>query len=227
VDEGIRAILAFLDAFSAPGLDPNLGKSDIHIGFDQTGGVDHAPFPPPGIHRREDLGPRLVGQGQPIAQVDDRLLPLAGDDVIECEYPPEFRRKQGEGRTASYEEGPVSRLGHCPLTWPMKEAKESMNANRAGAEKPNMGLTTWKNAPSGKILAADITVAKNYLIEKEIKDLERIVSMYFNHAEDQAARQIPMKMEDWVEKQYALFRVEQDRRFESDFERETKRLKEP
>jgi len=109
----------------------------------------------------------------------------------------------------------------------MKEAKESMNANRAGAEKPNMGLTTWKNAPSGKILAADITVAKNYLIEKEIKDLERIVSMYFNHAEDQAARQIPMKMEDWVEKQYALFRVEQDRRFESDFERETKRLKEP
>jgi hypothetical protein len=117
-----------------------------------------------------------------------------------------------------------------------------------------MGLLTWKNAPSGKILAADITVAKNYLIEKEIKDLERIVSMYLDYAENQAARQIPMKMEDWikkldaflqfneyeiltnagsvshvvakklVEEEYARFRVGQDRRFESDFEKETKRL---
>jgi hypothetical protein len=63
-------------------------------------------------------------------------------------------------------------------------------ASRASAEKPNMGLTTWKNAPHGKILAADVTVAKNYLIEKEIKDLERIVSMYLDYAENQAARRI-------------------------------------
>lgn len=97
-------------------------------------------------------------------------------------------------------------------------------------------------------------MAKNYLVEKEIKDPERIVSMYLDYAENQAARQNPMKMEDWtkkldaflqfneyeiltnagsishevakslVEEQYARFRVEQDRRFESDFEKETKRL---
>lgn len=86
-----------------------------------------------------------------------------------------------------------------------------------------MGLTTWQNAPHGKILAADITVAKNHFIEKEIKDLERIISMYLDYAENQGARRIPMKMADWVVK-YARFRVEQDWRFESDFEKETRRI---
>lgn len=66
-------------------------------------------------------------------------------------------------------------------------------AERASAEKPNMGLTTWKKAPAGKIQRSDVSVAKNYLIEKEIKDLERIVSMYLDYAENQAARHIPMK----------------------------------
>jgi hypothetical protein len=73
-------------------------------------------------------------------------------------------------------------------------------AERADAEKPSMGLTTWKNAPKGKILKSDVSVAKNYLIEREIKELERIVSMYLDYAENQAARQIPMKMADWVAK---------------------------
>jgi hypothetical protein len=73
-------------------------------------------------------------------------------------------------------------------------------AERASADKPNMGLQTWKNAPSGKVLTGNIGIAKNYLIEKEIKELERIVSMYLDYAENQAARQIPMKMQDWVEK---------------------------
>ncbi len=63
-----------------------------------------------------------------------------------------------------------------------------------------MGLTTWKNAPRGKILNNDVAVAKNYLIEREIKELERIVSMYLDYAENQAARQIAMKMADWVAK---------------------------
>jgi hypothetical protein len=71
-------------------------------------------------------------------------------------------------------------------------------AGRADAAKPSMGLTTWKNAPDGKILKSDVSVAKNYLIEKEIKDLERIVSMYLDYAENQAARQIRMRMADWV-----------------------------
>jgi hypothetical protein len=127
-------------------------------------------------------------------------------------------------------------------------------AKRADAKKPSMGLTTWKNAPTGKILKSDVSVAKNYLIEQEIKELERIVGMYLDYAENQAARQIPMKMADWVmrldaflrfneyevltnagqvsadvakklaEDQYQVFRVTQDRAFESDFEKEIKRI---
>lgn len=128
-------------------------------------------------------------------------------------------------------------------------------AQRADATKPNMGLTTWKNAPKGKIQKTDVTVAKNYLSEKEISDLNRIVSMYLDYAENQAARQIPMKMTDWISKldaflqfnEYELlqdagkvshaiaqelatkafeqYRVIQDRNYESDFDREVKRLK--
>ena len=127
-------------------------------------------------------------------------------------------------------------------------------ASRADATKPSMGLTTWKNAPGGKILKSDVAIAKNYLIEDEIKELERIVSMYLEYAENQAARQIPMKMADWVkrldaflqfneyevltdagsvsaevarklaEEQFDRFRVRQDQSFESDFEREIKRI---
>ncbi len=73
-------------------------------------------------------------------------------------------------------------------------------AERADATKPSMGLTTWKNAPTGKLHKGDVSVAKNYLIEQEIKELERVVSMYLDYAENQAARQIPMKMAAWVER---------------------------
>lgn len=127
-------------------------------------------------------------------------------------------------------------------------------AERALANQPNMGLKTWKNAPQGRIQKADVSVAKNYLEEGEIKALERIVSMYLDYADNQASRQIPMKMTDWVEKldaflkfneydvlknagkvshevakelaeqQYESFRVEQDRSFESDFERASKKM---
>ena len=73
-------------------------------------------------------------------------------------------------------------------------------AERVNATDANMGLQTWKNAPQGKILKSDVSIAKNYLIEKEIKELERVVTMYLDYAENQAARGIPMKMKDWVEK---------------------------
>jgi len=126
---------------------------------------------------------------------------------------------------------------------------------RASSAKPNMGLQSWKNAPTGKILKSDVSVAKNYLIEKEIKELERVVTMYLDYAENQAARQIPMKMTEWIskldaflqfneyqilkdagkishevakqlaEKEYEKFRVIQDKNFESDFEKETKKIK--
>jgi len=127
-------------------------------------------------------------------------------------------------------------------------------AERADSSKPSMGLTTWKNAPAGKILKSDVSVAKNYLIEEEIKELERIVTMYLDYAENQAARQISMKMTDWIfkldaflqfneyevltnagsvsaevakrlaEERYATFRIHQDKNFESDFEIEIKRI---
>lgn len=145
---------------------------------------------------------------------------------------------------------------HNELHWAVtgKTAAELM-AERADAEKPSMGLTSWKNAPGGKVVKSDVSVAKNYLIEGEIKGLERVVSMYLDYAENQAARQIPMKMTDWIrkldaflafneyevlnnagqvsaavgrrlsEEEYAKYRVGQDRVFESDFERDVKRLK--
>lgn len=71
---------------------------------------------------------------------------------------------------------------------------------RADAARPNMGLTTWKNAPGGPIREADVTVAKNYLSEQEITELNRIVTMYLDFAEDQARRKKPMHMAEWVER---------------------------
>ncbi|TRX51887.1 virulence RhuM family protein [Fulvivirga sp. M361] len=125
---------------------------------------------------------------------------------------------------------------------------------RANASKPHMGLTTWKHAPEGKVLKTDVSVAKNYLSEKELKDLNRIVTMYLDFAELQAERQNAMKMNDWVskldgflqfndykvlkdagkisatiakqlaEQEYQKFRTEQDKAFESDFDKEVKKI---
>lgn len=130
-------------------------------------------------------------------------------------------------------------------------------AQRADASKPNMGLTTWKNAPTGKVLKGDISTAKNYMQEKEIKELERIVTMYLDFAELQAERQIPMNMSDWitkldaflqfneyqilndagkvshevamklVEKEFAKFRILQDQNYVSDFENQVKKVINP
>lgn len=120
---------------------------------------------------------------------------------------------------------------------------------RADASKEHMGLTTWENAPNGKILKTDVTVAKNYLSEQEMHYLERIVSLYLDYAELQAERKIPMSMEDWAkrldgflefngnelltspgkisaeqaklhaETEYEKYRIIQDRLYESDFDR--------
>lgn len=69
---------------------------------------------------------------------------------------------------------------------------------RADAAQPNMGLATWKNAPNGPIRKVDVTVAKNYLGEEELRELNRIVSMYLDFAEDQARRRKTMHMADWI-----------------------------
>lgn len=77
---------------------------------------------------------------------------------------------------------------------------------RADAEKPYMGLRTWRNAPSEKIVASDVVIVKNYLDKDEMTLLELIVSMYLNHAELQAKRHIPMTMQDWADRLDAFLR---------------------
>lgn len=126
--------------------------------------------------------------------------------------------------------------------------------NRADSTKEKMGLTTWRNAPKGKILKPDVVVAKNYLTEKELKALDRIATMYLDYAEDQAERRIPMTMADWEQKlnaflqfnqrdlldhpgkvtaeiaksfaesEFEKYRIIQDHLFESDFDRMIKQL---
>ena len=81
---------------------------------------------------------------------------------------------------------------------------------RADAEKPHMGLTSWAAAPDGKIVKSDVSIAKNYLTEQEMRSLERIVSAYLDLAEDRAERHIPMTMEDWA-KRLDLFLMADDR----------------
>ena len=121
--------------------------------------------------------------------------------------------------------------------------------DRADHTKEHMGLTTWKNAPSGKIVRSDVSVAKNYLTKSELEDLNQFVSMYLDYAERQARLHIPMTMEDWAQKldvflkfneeevlhdkgrvsaeiaksfaesEFEKYRIVQDRLFESDFDK--------
>jgi hypothetical protein len=129
-----------------------------------------------------------------------------------------------------------------------------MILDRADHQKKNMGLTTWKDAPKGKIQKFDVGIAKNYLSQSEMAQLQRLVSAYLDIAEDMAIRQIPMTMEDWetrlnkfieatdreilqdagkvtaeiarahAESEFEKYRIIQDRLFESDFDRMLKEL---
>ena len=72
--------------------------------------------------------------------------------------------------------------------------------DRADHTKPYMGLTSWKNAPNGKIVKADVSVAKNYLFQEEVQELKEIVTMYLDYATRQARRHIPMTIADWAAK---------------------------
>ena len=125
----------------------------------------------------------------------------------------------------------------------------------ADATKPHMGLTNWKHSPDGKVLKSDVTIAKNYLSEKNINALNRLVTAYIDLAEDRAEREIPTTMSDWcnilndflnlaqrpiledagsvtaleakikAESEYEVFRKIQDQNYVSDFDKEIKRLK--
>ena len=126
--------------------------------------------------------------------------------------------------------------------------------SRADSLKENMGLTTWKNAPKGSIRKTDVGIAKNYLDEKELDGLNRIVTMYLDYAESQSKKGVVMYMKEWVkkldaflqfneeailkdsgkvthevalalaEKEYGKFKVIQDKNLESDFDREIRKL---
>ena len=135
-----------------------------------------------------------------------------------------------------------------------KTAAETIHA-LADASKPHMGIITWKQAPAGKVLKSDVSVAKNYLNESHIRELNRIVSAYLDLAENRAERQIAMRMADWTkflhsfldlanypiledkgsvtalearlkaEAEFEVFRQRQDAAYVSDFDREVKRLR--
>lgn len=126
--------------------------------------------------------------------------------------------------------------------------------SRVGNKRPYMGLTNWKYGPKGPIRKSDVSIAKNYLNEKELDALNRIVTMYLDYAELQAQRGIAMYMKDWVdkldtflqfnekeilqdsgkisheiaialaEKEYETYQKKQDKNFVSDFDREVKKL---
>jgi len=87
------------------------------------------------------------------------------------------------------------------LHWAItKQTASEIIYARADHQKDNMGLTTWKTAPNGRIRKTDVVIAKNYLQEKELKTLNRIVTMYLDYAEHQAEKQIAMTMQDWSKK---------------------------
>ncbi|NBR14855.1 MAG: cell filamentation protein Fic, partial [Crocinitomicaceae bacterium] len=87
------------------------------------------------------------------------------------------------------------------LHWAItKQTAAEIISERSDLTKKNMGLTTWKNSPKGKILKSDVTIAKNYLNEKELKELNGVVAMYLDYAENQASRRIAMTMNEWVKK---------------------------
>lgn len=79
--------------------------------------------------------------------------------------------------------------------------------SRADAKKEYMGLTNWKNSPNGKILKSDVSIAKNYLDKKELEELNDLVNLYLDTAENRAKRNIPMKMEDWIKSVEDIFKI--------------------
>jgi len=96
------------------------------------------------------------------------------------------------------------------LHWAItKQTAAEIIVSRADHKKEKMGLTSWKNSPDGKIRKSDVSIAKNYLSQEELKPLNRIVSMYLDYAEDQAERGIVMTMKDWAEKLNAFLQFNQ------------------
>lgn len=157
-----------------------------------------------------------------------------------------------EGKTTKDFFATVQNKLHWAITG---QTAAELIASRVDSSKENMGLTSWKNAPKGAIRKTDIGIAKNYLKEKELDGLNRIVSMYLDYAENQAKKGVLMYMKDWVvkldaflqfneeailnhqgkvshevalslaENEFGKFKVAQNKLIESDFDKAIKKLK--
>ena len=189
----------------------------------------------------EDYFKEQLEKIRDIRSSERRLYQQITDIYAECSIDYEY-----ESETTKEFFATVQNKLHWAITG--KTAAEIITS-RADHKKDKMGLTSWKNSPDGKIRKSDVSIAKNYLSEKELKPLNRIVTMYLDYAEDQAEQGIVMTMKDWVsklnaflqfnqkdilqnagkvsaaiakvfaEKEYERYKPIQDRLFESDFDK--------
>ncbi len=179
-----------------------------------------------------------------IRSSERRLYQQITDIYAECSVDYEYSSQTTKEFFAT-----VQNKLHWAIT---KQTAAEIVIDRADHQKQKMGLATWKNSPDGKIRKSDVSIAKNYLLKKELKPLNRIVTMYLDHAEHQAEKGIVMTMKDWVKKldaflqfneeeilhnfgkvtakiakefaetEYEKYKPVQDRLFESDFDKEIK-----
>lgn len=193
-----------------------------------------------GTRLGKDYFDDLLEKIKEIRASERRVYQKVTDIFMECSY--DYDKKSDTAREFYSK---VQNKLHYAVTG--QTAAEIIN-ERADHTKENMGLTTWKNAPKGKILKSDVHVAKNYLNKEEISELNNVVNMYLDYAENQARRYNPMTMKDWAErldkflefneygiledkgkvskvvaenkadKEYSQFRVKQDREYKSDFD---------
>lgn len=181
-----------------------------------------------------------------IRSSERRLYQQITDIYAECSIDYEYNSETTKEFFAT-----VQNKLHWAITG--KSAAEII-VDRVDHKKEKMGLTSWKNSPKGKVRKSDVSIAKNYLSEKELKPLNRIVTMYLDYAEHQAERGIAMTMKDWVKKldaflqfnqediltnagkvtatiakefaenEYEKYKPIQNQLFESDFDREIKKI---
>jgi hypothetical protein len=196
----------------------------------------------------EDYFKEQLEKIRDIRSSERRLYQQITDIYAECSIDYNFESETTKAFFAT-----VQNKLHWAIT---RQTAAEIIVSRADYKKDKMGLTSWKNSPDGKIRKSDVSIAKNYLNEEELKPLNRIVNMYLDYAEEQAERGIVMTMKDWVEKlnaflqfnqkeilqntgqvsaeiakafaekEYEKYKPIQNRLFESDFDRELKKLKE-
>ncbi len=195
----------------------------------------------------EDYFEELLDRIREIRTSERRYYQKITDIYAECSYDYD---KNSETTRLFYKT--VQNMMHYAVT---RQTAAEIVYDRANAEKPYMGLTTWKNAPEGRIRKSDVTIAKNYLSEKEVRSLELLSTAFVDIAELRAERQQLMSMKDWKEQlvkflsindhdilpdagrisheqaeekalgEYEKYRVIQDRTFLSDFDRLLDELK--